>query len=177
MALEVEYKFLVTRDMHRVIEQQIYPFKQAELFQGYLTQANSPNAIRVRMDTKVDPFLGKHTVAGITIKGKGDGFARPEFEYDIPLEEARQLLELCNGRVIDKTRYYYQTEHHVVEVDVFHGNLEGLVIAEIEVASADTPLHLPDWLVGAKDVTTDYNYSNASLATTALLGLNEWKKL
>lgn len=177
MALEVEYKFLVTTDMYRVIDQQLFPFKKAELFQGYLTQANSHNAIRVRMDTATDSTNTTKTVAGITIKGKGDGFARPEFEYDIPLEEAQQLLELCAGRVIDKTRYYYQTEHHVVEVDVFHGNLEGLIIAEIEVASIDTKLYLPDWLVGTKDVTTDYNYANASLATTSLLGLNEWKKL
>jgi adenylate cyclase len=122
------------------------------MVQGYLSSDPS-RSVRVRL-------AGEE--AWITIKGRAVLTARAEFEYSIPVEDARELLELCLPSLIEKTRHRIQFGAFVWEVDVFHGANEGLVMAEVELADeADEP-EIPPW-VGV-EVTGDKRYCNSSLA-------------
>lgn len=107
--------------------------------------------------------------AWITIKGRAHGPARPEFEYPIPAEEARQILDHLSlpGRV-EKTRYRLPHKGHVWEIDVFTGALAGLVTAEVELTSAEEPVHLPPWI--GQEVTDDPAYSNSALSAKISAG-------
>lgn len=146
MPSEIERKFLVTDDSWRD------GTPGARIAQGYLSQ-DPDRTVRVRM-------AGEN--AWLTIKGRTEGITRAEFEYAIPLEEARRLLEMCLPSVIDKTRHEVSYEGHLWEIDVFHGDNEGLVVAEVELADeADVP-ELPPW-VGA-EVSSEARYFNACLA-------------
>lgn len=89
------------------------------------------------------------------------GMTRYEFETEIPLTDARQLMTLCEPGVIDKTRYLVKAGQHVFEVDEFYGENEGLVVAEVELASEDEPYERPDFL--GREVTGDRRYYNAQL--------------
>ena len=103
--------------------------------------------------------------AFITVKGpRGAGsIARPEYEYPIPQADAHEMIDdLCDGRIVEKTRYRIPVDDLVWEVDEFHGRHAGLVIAEIELPDEDRAFEKPPW-VGA-EVTPDYRYSNAWLA-------------
>jgi adenylate cyclase len=99
----------------------------------------------------------------LTIKGRKVGGAAPEFEYDLPEEDARFLLEnLCLRPLVEKTRYHVgAADGHVWEVDEFHGANDGLVVAEIELDAPDEPFDKPDWV--GKEVTADSRYTNARL--------------
>ncbi len=120
--------------------------------QGYL--ASSERAVvRVRVD-------GARGV--LTIKGRTDGISRAEFEYEIPADDARQMLSTLAGAVVEKTRYRIPHGEHVWEVDVFSGANAGLVVAEIELSSPDEPFDRPSWL-GA-EVSHDPRYRNSLLA-------------
>ena len=122
-----------------------------EMAQGYLSR--DPNrTVRIRT-AGIQGFL--------TIKGKTEGARRLEYEYEIPLAEARGLLALCEVPLVEKTRYRETVAGHVWEVDVFHGANAGLVIAEIELSSETETFVLPDW-VGA-EVTGLQRYYNAAL--------------
>ena len=103
--------------------------------------------------------------AWITVKGRTLGITRAEFEYQIPPDDARRLLEMCLPSVIDKTRHRIEFRGHVWEVDVFHGANEGLVIAEVELADESVSPELPPW-VGV-EVSDDARYFNANLAIGA----------
>jgi len=119
--------------------------------QGYLS-SQAERVVRVRIEGDA---------AKLTIKGKTVGVTRAEFEYDIPLDDARALLPLCEQPLIDKVRH---TETHggkTWEIDVFHGDNEGLVIAEIELDSEADTIELPPW-IGA-EVSSDARYYNANL--------------
>jgi CYTH domain-containing protein len=155
MAKEIEYKFLVTDPDFRSVYK---PSGYCVIQQGYLTKDNEEIAIRVRLSTEPS----KDTKANITVKG-GSGLVKSEYEYDIPVTDAKELLALCGDRVILKTRVYVPHGEHTIEVDIFDGKHRGLVVAEIEVNSADVVLNnFPAWL--GKDVTNDYRYSNAYLS-------------
>lgn len=98
----------------------------------------------------------------ITIKGKTDGITRVEFEYEVPLNEAEEMLEMfCTKLFIEKTRYLIQHEGFTWEVDQFHGDNEGLVVAEVELESEDIIPPLPDWV--GEEVSTDSKYYNYNL--------------
>ena len=99
----------------------------------------------------------------LTIKGPSDdkGLSRYEFEQEIPLPDAEQLLTLCEPGVIDKVRHLVRAGKHTWEVDVFHGANEGLVMAEIELASEDEPFEKPDWI--GEEVSGDRRYYNSML--------------
>jgi adenylate cyclase len=100
----------------------------------------------------------------VTIKGRGSGIGHPEFEYEIPLADAEEMLAtLCQQPLIDKTRYELWHAGHLWEIDEFHGDNAGLVLAEIELAAEDDEFVRPDWL--GEEVTGDHRYSNASLVT------------
>ena len=146
MATEIEYKFLVTGDSYKWESSM-----RREIIQGFLSR-DPERTVRVRMcDDK----------AFITIKGKGKGAAHPEFEYEVPLEDAQQMLTLCEPPVIIKTRYIVMHKGNRWEVDEFHGDLQGLVIAELEVPSEDYRFELPPFV--GREVTGDPRYYNAQL--------------
>ncbi len=146
MATEIERKFLLRHDSWREGAQgQRYR-------QGYLS-TDKERVVRVR--TVGDTGY-------LTIKGIARGISRLEFEYPIPLADAESMLEsLCLGPIIDKTRYRIPYGEHVFEVDEFHGENTGLIVAEVELGSEDEGFERPDWL--GEEVTDDSRYANAAL--------------
>lgn len=147
MALEIERKFLV--DAARIDWEEASG--RERMRQGYLLNEKGRN-IRVRI-------AGER--AFLTIKGRAEGITRPEYEYAIPVEDAEGLLRLTDGGLIEKTRYCFEVAGHTWEVDVFEGKNRGLIVAEIELASEDTPFEKPAWVT--EEVTHDPRYLNAQL--------------
>lgn len=148
MPQEIERKFLVTGEF------QSRAYAATHVAQGYL--CSSPErCVRVRLRD------GK---GYLTIKGASNasGTSRYEWEREIPQEEARELLKLCEPGLIDKTRYLIRHGQHIIEVDEFHGDNEGLVMAEVELGSEDEPFDPPAFL--GREVTGDVRYYNAYLA-------------
>jgi adenylate cyclase len=153
MGVEVERKFLVVGDDWR---EQVT--SKVHIVQGYLARpdANQPGGATVRVRTK-----GDH--AYLTIKGPSAGIARSEFEYEVPVEDARAMLDqLAQGPVVDKVRHLVPVGGHVWEVDVFAGDNAPLVMAEVELADADEAFEMPAW--AGRDVSDDPRYYNANLA-------------
>jgi adenylate cyclase len=148
MAQEIERKFLVREGYKQ------YAFTHTRITQGYLSSV--PERI-VRVRTNGDKGF-------ITIKGvlSLSGMSRYEFEKEITLNEAQELLALCEPGIIDKTRYLVQVGKFTYEVDEFYGENEGLVIAEIELNSEEELFDIPIWL--GKEVTGDRRYYNSKLA-------------
>lgn len=144
MGIEIERKFLVIGQSWRT-------GGGMRVAQGYLNR-DKQRTVRVRV---VGPL------AWLTIKGIGTGATRSEFEYPIPVSDAQALLALCDGPLIDKTRYTLTHAGHVWEVDEFFGDNAGLVVAEIELASEEQPFERPDWL--GDEVTHDARYFNSAL--------------
>jgi len=153
MAKEIERKFLVSSDGWRSQSDGGTVFRQ-----GYVV-AMPDRSVRIRiMDGRL---------ARLTIKLGSGSLIRDEFEYDIPIADAEELMPSAVGLVLDKTRYEVRHGGFLWEVDVYEGAYRGLVIAEVELESAaDTP-DLPDWL--GVEVTGDSRYSNQSLATEPLM--------
>ncbi len=146
MGQEIEHKFRVDISRWRPMGEGV------TLRQGYLS-TDKDRVVRIRT-AGPDAFL--------TIKGPGH-VSRAEFEYAIPFDDAILMLDqLCLPGVIDKTRYKQELGGHVWEIDVFHGDNEGLVVAEIELRSEDETFERPDWVL--EDVSHDPRYFNASLA-------------
>ncbi|GLQ09100.1 CYTH domain-containing protein [Devosia yakushimensis] len=148
MAQEIERKFLVTGEGWKALAT-----SSALLRQGYLS-SNSKATVRVR--SKDDQK------AALTLKGAARGISRAEFEYDIPIEDARELLAMAAPHVLEKRRHIVPFGGLIWEVDIFEGRHLGLMIAEVELEREDQPVALPDW-VGA-EVSLDERYFNASLA-------------
>ncbi len=148
MGLEIERKFLVRSDDWRPSAGQGQLIRQ-----GYLSSEGKAT-VRVRS------FDDEHAV--ITLKGKLRGITRPEFEYPIPIEDARELLAIAQPQVLEKRRYDVPYGGLTWEVDVFEGRHLGLIIAEIELAGADQEIDLPSWV--GEEVSHDDRYYNASLA-------------
>lgn len=148
MATEIEHKYLVNTELWL----QVVPDKSVEIKQGYLlTEPNK--TIRVRT---------KGQIGFITIKGKTIGASRPEFEYEIPLADANQLIANFCSNVIEKTRHYVFYKNNTWEVDVFDGLNQGLIVAEIELNSEEELYQKPDWVT--KNVTDDTKYANSNLS-------------
>ena len=122
MAQEIERKFRVANDDWRAMAS-----SSSSLKQGYLS-SSAEATVRVRLEDN----LGT-----LTIKSKTKGITRNEFEYAIPAQEAKGLLMFCSGPLIEKTRYRIPQENHTWEIDVFEGDNDGLIIAEIELTSED----------------------------------------
>lgn len=149
MLQEIEKKFLVKGDFRNEV------FKTVHIVQGYLSRVPE-RVVRIRI---------KDDKGFITIKGKNVGATRFEWEKEIPIEEAKKLLELCEPGLVDKTRHLIKNTDgkHTWEVDVFHGSKEGIVIAEIELDDENEPFDRPSWL--GEEVTGDRRYYNSSLST------------
>ena len=145
---EIERKFLVKRDGAFRAEAS----SASEIAQGYMDVNGATVRIRLRDDR-----------AYLTIKSpsRDGGLSRYEFEREIPVEDAREMLKLCRGGLIEKTRYLVPYEGHVFEVDEFKGQNEGLLFAEVELQSADEDFKKPEWL--GKEVTGDRHFYNKNL--------------
>lgn len=147
MAQEIERKFLVKGDYKTLAT------KSTRITQGYLSSAPE-RTVRVRV--KADKGF-------LTIKGIGNqsGIARFEWEREIPLLEAQELMELCEKGVIDKTRYLVPVGAHTFEVDEFYGDNQGLTVAEVELSHENETFEHPQWL--GDEVTGDAKYFNSML--------------
>lgn len=146
--LEIERKFLIASDAWRA--QCTGPGRR--IAQGYLC-TSAEKSVRVRLSGD-DGTL--------TVKGSRTGITRLEFQYSIPTAHAARLLELCEMPPIDKTRHIVHHAGMKWEIDVFHGENEGLLIAEVELEREDQPLEIPSW-AGA-EVSDDPRYYNSSLS-------------
>lgn len=146
MGLEIERKFLLKHEGWRTLIT-----NSTEIKQGYLN-SDKKRTVRVRI-RGMEGFL--------TIKGQNDHLSREEFEYTIPLEEARKLMLLCEKPIIEKTRYEYHTNGLVWEIDEFAGENKGLLLAEVELQSENQSIDLPDWI--GEEVSTDPRFYNSSL--------------
>jgi len=147
MAQEIERKFLVVGDFKP------FAHKQTRITQGYLSSVPE-RTVRVRI--KGDK--GYLTIKGI---GSDSGASRYEWEKEIPVSEAEELMKICEPGVIDKTRYLVKSGDHTFEVDEFYGENQGLVVAEIELNSEDDAFEKPAWL--GEEVTGDVRYFNSML--------------
>ena len=145
MALEIERKFLV--DKRRLHELNFS--NEAMIAQGYLS--TNPT-VRVRL---------KDNRGFLTIKSSARGISRLEFEYEIPSTDAEELLKLCGRLVLKKIRRTIEHGGHVWEVDFFMGRHAGLVLAEVELDSAQEVVDLPDWVT--KEVSDNPRYFNSKL--------------
>ena len=150
MGIEIERKFLVSDPLPDEVLQS--PCKRIR--QGYLNY-DKERCVRVRT-VELDSTLFAH--AFITVKGKAKGLTRAEYEYEIPHEDGVNLLKLCMGSIIEKTRFLWKGW----EVDVFEGENRALVMAEIELKSEDETFESPSWL--GVEVSSDPRYTNLSLA-------------
>jgi adenylate cyclase len=147
MAQEIERKFLVKGNAWKEGVQGI------RYRQGYLS-SQAERTVRVRE---------AGDKAYLTIKGLSAGASRSEYEYSIPLQDAREMLDtLCEQPLIDKVRYKIPHKGHIWEVDVFAAENSGLVVAEIELQSENETFELPDWV--SDEVTHDARYFNSSLS-------------
>ena len=147
--LEIERKFLVTSDSYKK-----EAFSKKRIIQGYLS-SNPERTVRVRI---------KENKAYLTIKGNSNasGMSRFEWEKEISVDDAKNLLLLCEKGVIDKTRFEVKVGNHTYEVDEFYGENEGLEMAEIELQSETELFEKPDWL--GEEVTNDNRYYNSYLS-------------
>ena len=148
MAQEIEKKFLVTNDDFKK-----EAFESWHIIQGYLSSVPE-RAVRIRI---------RDQKGFITIKGIGNesGASRFEWEKEIPFNEAEELLKLCEPGVIDKVRHKIKVDGGTFEVDEFHGDNNGLIVAEIELKNESDDFFRPKWL--GKEVTGEVKYYNAML--------------
>ena len=146
MPLEIERKFLVTSDAYR------QNASSSEINQAYLSVMEKM-AIRVRIDGMQ---------ASLAIKSKISERVNKEYEYSIPVDEARSIMNLEDLTVIRKTRYLVEYKGHTWEVDEFHDDNKGLIVAEIELNDENETFAMPSWL--GEEVTADNRYLNSNLA-------------
>ena len=156
MAQEIERKFLVLDDSFKH-----EAFSKSHIQQGYICSERG-RTVRVRI---------RDERAYLTIKGPSEngGLSRYEFEYEIPLEDARQMMRLCEPGIIDKTRWLVKSGKHTFEVDEFFGDNEGLVVAEVELSSEDETFEKLHFI--GKEVTGDRRYYNSCLCVKPF---NKW---
>ncbi|MCM1030844.1 MAG: CYTH domain-containing protein [Oscillibacter sp.] len=148
MMQEIERKFLVKGDGFKRLASTVLP-----ICQGYLSSVPE-RSVRIRL---------RGEKAYLTVKGMAsrDGLSRFEWEKEIFPHEAEELIKLCEPGVIEKSRYLVPAGKHTYEVDEFHGDNEGLVVAEIELSTPEEEFIKPEWL--GKEVTGDLRYYNSSL--------------
>jgi CYTH domain-containing protein len=145
--MEIERKFLVNNSLWT----QLNKPTPKRIKQAYLSD-DSNCTVRVRT---------KGPKGFLTIKGKSVGISRSEYEYQIPLEEAEKMIAEFCPKVLSKDRYEIQVGEHLWEVDVFHGKLAPLIVAEIELRREDESFDLPVWVW--KEVSDDVEYYNSRL--------------
>lgn len=145
--MEIERKFLVNAALWEQLEKPV----PVRIQQAYLS--NDANCtVRVRT---------KGSKGYLTVKGKSVGISRSEYEYEIPIAEANQMIQEFCPKVLSKDRYEIKVGNHLWEVDVFHEKLAPLVVAEIELRSENESFALPNWI--EKEVSDDISYYNSKL--------------
>ena len=153
MAKEIERKYLLENNSWRSLVSY-----SCTIQQGYLS-SDPDRTVRIRIiDDK----------GILTVKGKNIGISRLEFEYDIPLEDAIELIQLCDKPLIEKTRNIVVLDSQTWEIDEFGGSNKGLVIAEIELETEDTKIELPSWI--GNEVSHDPRYYNSNLVKGPING-------
>ena len=160
MAVEIERKFLVKNtEWQKKAEGKRYR-------QGYFPVAGRAITLRVRTCEEK---------AFLTVKGEPNGLARAEFGYEVPVNDADIMLDtFCLKPLIEKTRYLVRINGNLWEIDVFHGENEGLIIAEVELESETQQVVLPEWV--GKEVTGDMKYYNSTLVRYPFSKWNETDK-
>lgn len=157
MAIEIEHKFLLANDDWRDLVSHSVKYRQ-----GYLS-SQPTSSIRVR--TSDDH-------AWLNIKSATIGNQRHEYEYEIPLADANEIINnLCRKPLIEKTRYFVTVDAHLWEIDEFEGENQGLVVAEIELENASQSFSKPTWI--GLEVTKDLRYYNNNLA---IHPYSEWRE-
>lgn len=147
MAKEIERKFLVSDDSYKLMASESH-----RIAQGYISRRKE-GTVRVRI-LDDEAFL--------TVKGENYGISRNEWEYPIPVEDAREMFrDVCEDPILEKTRWIVPYEGLIWEVDEFRGALAPLVMAEVELPSADTPVSLPPFV--GREVSGDPAYYNSNL--------------
>ncbi|KAF1710595.1 CYTH domain protein [Pseudoxanthomonas kalamensis DSM 18571] len=155
MGIEIERKFLVAGDGWRAAAHEMRPMAQGYLNDLSMVEGGQQKAsVRVRIEGDA---------AFLNLKSRQPGTTRQEFEYPVPVVDAQALLQLCVGGRIEKRRHYVEHAGHLWEVDEFLGDNAGLVVAEIELDSADEAFALPDW--AGRQVTDVLRYYNLALAS------------
>lgn len=152
MAREIERKFLLNNERWKSLA-----FKQTHFAQGYLNDIDdvaAKSSVRVRIEGEQ---------ANINIKSLEIGLSRDEYEYPIPMQEAKKMLaSLAVGPIIEKVRYLVQVGEHVWEIDAFLGDNQGLVVAEVEMQHEQESIKIPDW--AGREVTAEPRFYNVSLS-------------
>ena len=143
---EIERKYLIKKELWKP------KGKGITIKQGYLS-ITAKSVVRVRTADRK---------AYLTIKGMRTGISRTELEYEIPKHEAEVLLKLCLNSAVEKIRYFEEIDELTWEIDVFAGENEGLIIAEVELTSEEQEIDLPEWI--DKEVSEDYRYFNSWLS-------------
>ena len=146
MSKEIERKFLVKKNLFEITGEGQY------IAQGYLS-STPERTVRVRI---------KNHKGYLTVKGKNKGISRSEFEYEIPEVDAEELLELCEQSIIIKRRHIVKFKKSTWEVDIFEGDNEGLIVAEIELKSEEEIFDKPEWI--GEEVSFDTRYYNSNLS-------------
>ena len=155
MGIEIERKFLPVDDAWRAAAHKVVPMAQGYLNDLAMVDSGAmQTSVRVRIEGEA---------AFLNIKSREAGPSRQEFEYEIPLADARALLVLCVGGKIDKHRHYVHHAGHLWEIDEFHGDNAGLVVAEIELGRVDEAFARPVWL--GVEATHAQRYYNLALAS------------
>ena len=155
MGIEIERKFLIASDAWRAAAHEVVAMAQGYLNDLAMVEGGAQKAsVRVRIEGDS---------AYLNVKSRERGHTRQEFNYAIPVDEARSLLAFCVGGLIDKRRHYVRHQDHLWEVDEFLGENAGLVVAEIELQHADEAFALPAWAGG--QVTDSLRYYNLALAS------------
>lgn len=163
MGIEIERKFLPRSDGWRAAAHKVVPMAQGYLNDLALVDSGAMRAsVRVRIED---------AAAFLNIKSRELGASRQEFEYPVPVAEARALLKLCVGGLVEKRRHYVEHAGHLWEVDEFLGDNAGLVVAEIELDAVDAIFARPDW-VGA-EATHAPRYYNLALASRPF---SQWRE-
>ncbi|WP_432743976.1 CYTH domain-containing protein [Methylobacter sp. G7] len=157
MAIEIEHKFLLANDDWRK-----YVSHSVEYRQGYLS-SQATSSIRVRIS---------NDHAWLNIKTATVGTHRHEYEYEIPMTDANEILmHLCRKPLIEKARHFVTDDNHLWEIDEFAGDNQGLIVAEIELDETGQSFSKPDWL--GLEVTGDLRYYNNNLA---IHPYSEWRE-
>jgi adenylate cyclase len=157
MAVEIERKLLIKNDSWRDSVA-----RSERITQGYLNQYDPAiegpqSSVRVRIGGEIG-----QPKAWLNIKSATLGIERQEYEYEIPVTDAEAMLAtLCKRPQIDKTRHYVTVGQHLWEIDEFHGDNQGLIVAEVELDSADESFEMPNW--AGEDVSADPRYYNSEL--------------
>jgi adenylate cyclase len=154
MGIEIERKFLVNVELLPDLG------KGKTISQGYIDTSDR-TVVRARV---------KGEKGFLTLKGESTGIACSEYEYEIPKNEALEIINtMCGGKTVEKTRYEYPIQNHTWEIDFFHGRNDGLIVAEIELASEDEEFGKPSWI--KEEVTGQVKYYNSRLLNKPYL---EW---